>query len=127
MKYRKMSFNCHNSLEVFGQWEDLKSFYIDNSTEDSILLGDEYFEVLDWDKDILEEKLDQATYIFMTIDGPPEFWLERIAKKYKKLEFNLIYQNRDNDYSGEIVYKNGELYFDSKYNEEELECVEVYN
>lgn len=122
-----MSFNCHNSLEVFGQWEDLKSFYIDNSTEDSILLGDEYFEVLDWDKDILEEKLDQATYIFMTIDGPPEFWLERIAKKYKKLEFNLIYQNRDNDYSGEIVYKNGELYFDSKYNEEELECVEVYN
>lgn len=127
MKYRKMSFNCHNNLEIFGQWDDIKSFYSENSSDNNVLNGDEEFIVLDWDKNILEEKMDEVVYVFMTKEGPPEYWLEKVAKKYKSLEFNLIYQNRNDDLTGEIVYKKGELYYDSKYNEDELECIEVYN
>ena len=67
-------------------------------------------DIQEYEENIMEENLDQLFYIFLTRENPPIKWLEKIAKKYNNLEFNLIYQNRDKDLSGEIIYKNGRLY-----------------
>ncbi len=128
-----MSLNCHNNLEVSGSWENLKKFFINNSTDKCVLyIGniseiDDKFYMVDWDRELFEEKMEQISYVFMTEEYPPEDWLEEVANKNRDLEFNLVYQNREKDSNGEIVYKNGDLYCNYKSDEEEsnekfLEC-----
>lgn len=129
-----MFLNCHNNLDIFGSWEDLKYFFINNSTDKYILnfgledkRNSEDVYMVDWDREIMNEKMEQITYVFMTNEYPPEDWLENIAKEYKNLEFNLVYQNREKDISGEIVYKYGDLYCSYKSSDEEnyeniIEC-----
>lgn len=108
MKYRRMSLEYQNNLEIYGSWNQLKEFFIDNSTETDILSLDESV-LLEWDKDILEEKSEVLYYVFLS-KNIKAGWLDKMAKKYKNLEFNLIYQNEEKEIYGEIVYKNGILY-----------------
>ena len=55
--------------------------------------------------------MDMIYYTFLTKDDPPEGWLENISKQYNNLEFNLFYQNRKNEKSGDYLIKNGEIYY----------------
>ena len=105
-----MVFNCHNSLDIYGSWDELKQFYIENSTENCILNLNFKYEIRDWEKNILNEKLEEIYYIFLCENSPPFEWLKNIAEKYSNLEFNLVYENRDLEKTGEIIYKYGQLY-----------------
>jgi len=131
MKYRRMSFNCHNNLDIYGSWEELKKFFNDNYDENKIINLNNYenIEILDWDKDLFEEKMEQIYYVFMTSEEPPCEWISDISKEYPNLEFNLIYQNREREISGEYIYKKGVLYNSFQYDDNEIieNCVEVYN
>jgi hypothetical protein len=64
--------------------------------------------------------LEQMFYKFKTHRNPPYKWLEFVAKKYNNLEFNLNYENEDDGYIGEIIYRNGELFHSilTKYEEQ---------
>ena len=119
MKYRNMGLNCHNNLDIYGSWEDLKIFFIENSSENVVLNLNEINEILDWDRDLICEPMQQICYVFMTKENPPMEWVKNLAEQYRNLEFNLIYQNREKDFSGEVVYKNGTLWVDSKMDEDE--------
>jgi len=115
MKYKKMTFFCLNNLDIYGKWEDLQDFFIENTSIDSVLnFGSFEKKDIDWEKELMNEEMELFYYVFMTIDTPPLEWLDEIAKKYTKLEFNLIYQIRDKEIAGEIVYKNGKLYHNFK-------------
>lgn len=132
-----MNLNCHNNLDIYGPWEELKTFFSNNSTEKSVLSFENYVsnedgwgteldaEVTDWDQDLMEEKMEQFYYVFMTKETPPNLWLDKIAKIYNKLEFNLIYQNRELGLTGEIIYKNGILYHNFKTEEEPYQEIQV--
>jgi len=139
MRYRKM-YVCENSLEIYGEWENLKKFFIDNRSENILSFakmepienGEDCFEkwgteedadIQEYEENIMDENLDQLFYIFLTRENPPIKWLEKIAKKYNNLEFNLIYQNRDKDLSGEIIYKKGRLYHHGIHNFGEEEAL----
>ena len=135
-----MGLNCLNHLDIFGDFKDLVDFYNKNRREseskskklvnENVLTfsvavpvkneddpkeckkkwGTKQNAVInDWENDI-EEETDQIYYIFETLKNPPNLWLKEVAKKYPKLEFNLVYQNTENDISGEIIYRKGRLY-----------------
>ena len=112
--------HCENNLEIFGTWEILKQFYNENWSQNALSfkkIGDyDDPEVINWDKGLFESKKDSLNYIFLTKEEPPRQWLKKIAEKYKTLDFTLDYQNREKMMSGQITYKNGEIF----YNEEEL-------
>lgn len=146
MKYRRMNLDCENNLDIYGSWNDLKIFFnenrienIDKNKSQNILtfskcvpaIGEECFErwgtgkdaeVRDWDRDILEEETEELSYMFLTDRNPPNIWLEQIAKKYPELEFILVYQNTTSEITGEIVYKNSELYHNMIINNEDEVC-----
>jgi len=113
MKYRRMSLNCDNNLDIYGTWEDLKLFYCNNFDEKNILKLEDIL-IVDWEKELMEERMEMISYVFMTKEDAPVEWLERMAGEYPKLDFNLVYQNREKDSYGEIIYKNGELYHNSR-------------
>ena len=119
---RRMNLEYQNNLEIYGKWEELKSFFINNSS-DNFVLNLKNIEILDWDKDIMSERMEQMYYVFR-MDEPPVEWLEREARRYNNLEFNLIYQSEERDLCGELVYKNGKLYNNVRENWDE-ECIEV--
>jgi len=137
MKYKRMNFDFENNLEIYGNWVDLKKFFIDNqsvnktlSLENCVPVEDsdkkyylwgssEDVEVIEWDENLMDEKIDMLYYVFLTKDGSPLRWLKSVAEKYIELEFNLVYQNRKTDEMGEAIYKNGKLYYNCKYNSED--------
>ena len=108
-----MSLNCDNNLDIYGTWEDLKLFYCNNFDEKNILKLEDIL-IVDWEKELMEERMEMISYVFMTKEDAPVEWLERMAGEYPKLDFNLVYQNREKDSYGEIIYKNGELYHNSR-------------
>lgn len=108
-----MSLNCDNNLDIYGTWEDLKLFYCNNFDEKNILKLEDIL-IVDWEKELMEERMEMISYVFMTKEDTPVEWLERMAGEYPKLDFNLVYQNRERDSYGEIIYKNGELYHNSR-------------
>ena len=132
-----MNFDFENNLEIYGNWVDLKKFFIDNqsvnktlSLENCVPVEDsdkkyylwgssEDVEVIEWDENLMDEKIDMLYYVFLTKDGSPLRWLKSVAEKYIELEFNLVYQNRKTDEMGEAIYKNGKLYYNCKYNSED--------
>ena len=124
MKYKKMTFYCHNNLDVYGDWEDLKDFFIENTTIDSVLnFGNIKAEIIDWEKELMNEEMELFYCVFGTDKVPPLDWLNEIGKKYNKLEFNLIYEIRERDVAGEVVYKNGKLYHNFETIEDNIEQV----
>jgi len=109
MRYSKMLLDCNNNLDIYGLYEELKYFFNNNRTENAELnLGYENLELLDFE--VPEEGVEQISYVFLTKEEPPKAWLENMARKYPKLEFYLVYQNREKDIDGELIYKNGVLY-----------------
>ena len=116
MNYKKMNLKYNNSLDIYGSWEELKNFFINNSSDDTILNVDKC-EIIDWDKDLMLGEIGQTYYVFRSEEVPMD-WLERVARIYDKLEFNLIYQLDDSELVGEFVYKNGELYHKYEIGEE---------
>lgn len=116
MNYKKMNLKYNNSLDIYGSWEELKNFFINNSSDDTILNVDKC-EIIDWDKDLMLGEIGQTYYVFRSEEVPKD-WLEGVARIYDKLEFNLIYQLDDSELVGELVYKNGELYHKYEIGEE---------
>jgi hypothetical protein len=55
--------------------------------------------------------MDMIYYTFLTRHEPPEKWLSKISKQYSHLEFNLYYQNKKIDKTGDFMIKNGEIYY----------------
>jgi hypothetical protein len=143
-----MVTKCINNLDIFGNNTDLISFFQENRVipnnnkkllNQNILTfqnaiqvnpndykstkkfwGTKYdAEIIDWETELESEELEQMFYKFKTHRNPPYKWLEFIANKYNNLEFNLNYENEDDGYVGEIIYRNGELYHSilTKYEE----------
>jgi len=50
-----------------------------------------------------------AVYRFDTAWGPPDAWLERVAKACPKLTFTLRYGEPGNDFAGQVVAEHGEV------------------
>lgn len=144
-----MVTKCFNTLDIFGKNTDLINFFQENRIKpnnpkkllnQNILTfqnaiqvnpanyklakkmwGTKYdAELIDWESDLESDEYEQMFYKFKTHRNPPYKWLEFIAKKYENLEFNLNYENEDDGYVGEIIYRNGELYHSmlSKYDEQ---------
>ena len=122
-------YNCENHLEIYGKWDDLKKFTINNWGNQGLSFrkymnvhsnrgeGEELIEqksepfIIEYEKDLFNKEMDMIYYTFLTKDDPPEGWLENISKQYNNLEFNLFYQNRKNEKSGDYLIKNGEIYY----------------
>lgn len=122
-------YNCENHLEIYGKWDDLKKFTINNWGNKGLSFrkymnihlnrgeGEELIEqknepfIIEYEKDLFNKEMDMIYYTFLTRDEPPEGWLENISKQYSNLEFNLFYQNRKNEKSGDYLIKNGEIYY----------------
>ena len=122
--------NCINHLDIFGEYNELVKFFKENKTKDTVLSFNKFIPTSDnqkekwgtgleavinnFEKDILEEEMEQLYYEFYTLGNPPNIWLQEIAKKYQTLEFNLVYQNTEKDVKGEIIYREGKLYHSSR-------------
>lgn len=122
--------NCINHLDIFGEYNELVRFFKENKTKDTVLSFNKFIPTSDnqkekwgtgleavinnFEKDILEEEMEQLYYEFYTLGNPPNIWLQEIAKKYQTLEFNLVYQNTEKDVKGEIIYREGKLYHSSR-------------
>ena len=136
--YKINKMNCQNNLDIYGEYEDLVLFFEENRVKKSLgkKLGDEniltFQKVLpvlegedkkkiwgtsedalikDFERDILVEETEQMYYEFLTVGNPPNLWLKEVGKKYSNLEFNLVYYNSEFDVKGEIIYREGELYY----------------
>jgi len=112
-------YNCENNLEIYGKWDDLKKFYTNNWGSNGLSfrkIGEEYDEpsIIECEKNLYNIKMDMIYYIFLTKSDPPLKWLDKISKIYNNLEFNLVYQNRENERIGDYIYKNGEVYYDKE-------------
>ena len=107
-------------MEIYGKWESLKKFYNDNWGETILNIKKNNIsvdiEMIEWERGLFREKMDSMYYVFLTKEIPPLEWLKTISSNYKDLDFNLGYQNRKTSKIGEVVYKQGENY----YNEEEI-------
>ena len=135
-----MVLNCLNHLDIFGDFVDLIKFFeknrINTLTNTKKLVNENVLTfskavpvnneddpteckkkwgtkqnavVNDWESD-LEEETDQIFYIFQTLKNPPNLWLKEVASQNPHLEFNLVYQNTENDITGEIIYRKGVMY-----------------
>lgn len=114
-----MNFNFENNLEIYGNHEDLNNFFIDNSSDKTILT---FRKVIPDDADniyLLEGGMyegDDLYYRFLTLGSSALEWLDGVAKRYINLEFCMVYQNMESGESGEIIYKRGKLYHNCRYN-----------
>ena len=108
-------YHCENHLEIYGKWEDLKAFTINNWGNRGIsfrkLVDVEQPFMIEYEKELFNKEMDMIYYTFLTNDEPPKKWLAQISKQYQHLEFNLYYQNKKFDKSGDYMIKNGEFYY----------------
>jgi hypothetical protein len=108
-------YHCENHLEIYGKWEDLKDFTINNWGNQGLSFRKsadvEQPCMIEYEKDLFKREMDMIYYTFLTRHEPPEKWLAQISKKYSHLEFNLYYQNRKIDKTGDYMIKNGEIYY----------------
>jgi hypothetical protein len=108
-------YHCENHLEIYGKWEDLKAFTINNWGNQGLsfrkLTDVEQPCMIEYEKEIFNREMDMIYYTFLTRQEPPEKWLSQISKQYSHLEFNLYYQNRKIDKTGDYMIKNGEIYY----------------
>ena len=107
-------YHCENHLEIYGKWEELKNFTINNWGNQGISFRKssncEQPCMIEYERELFNREMDMIYYTFLTKNEPPEQWLAQISKQYSHLEFNLYYQNRKNDKSGDYIIKNGEFY-----------------
>jgi hypothetical protein len=133
-----MTSKCTNTLDIYGLNADLIKFFNNNRViptkskklvnqniltfQKAIQVNPEDYkttkqlwgtkfdaELIDWEDDLENERLEQMFYKFKTFRNPPYKWLEFVAKEYSELEFRLNYENEDDGYIGEIVYSGGDL------------------
>jgi hypothetical protein len=108
-------YHCENHLEIYGKWEDLKAFTINNWGKQVLsfrkLADIEQPCMIEYEKELFNREMDMIYYTFLTKQEPPEKWLAQISKIYNHLEFNLYYQNRKIDKTGDYMIKNGEVYY----------------
>jgi len=117
-----MNFNFENNLEIYGEKEDLQKFFIDNASENSILSFKNIIPEDDNNLYLLEGGMydgDDLYYSFLTEGGAPLNWIRIVGEKYNRLEFYMVYQSKEMEESGEIIYKNGKLYHNCRYNSED--------
>jgi len=144
---------CQNWLIIKGDQASLDEFYEFNKSDEEELnfaksvpaedTVDSHTDMWGTKWTCAEIEIDKSQnniieYFFETAWSPPNLWLEKVGKLYKNLEFTLSYQEDGCDYSGMIIYENGEGILDSwddydnreyGFGEREIiceECDEVY-
>lgn len=126
---------CNNTLDVCGEEESIQKFYNENRIEEDndekelqktdlsfrnsvpFSKGEwDYNEAVQiwgtkWDANEVDVDIgdEQLTYHFQTAWGPPKEWLEKVAKKYPELTFELFYEEPGMDFLGRVEYEDGEL------------------
>lgn len=126
---------CMNTFDVYGEEEYVRKFYEENRVEEDDEDNDiqktelsfrnsvpfskghwDYNEAVQiwgtkWDAGEVDVDIgdEQLTYRFQTAWGPPKEWLEKVAKKYPELQFELYYEEPGMDFLGRVEFENGEL------------------
>ena len=124
---------CSNSLEVKGDYTELKKFYDENFDEEEVLqfcksvpMPKEeannwyYWQVQNWgtteDIGCLSYKLEENHTSFhlkiTTVVCPPHVWLKTVCGLYPKLSFELRFA--DGDVSGFMLCKDGEVVLENQ-------------
>jgi hypothetical protein len=61
----------------------------------------------------------EATYSFDTAHSPPLLWLEKVAKEWPELQFNLVYEQGYLHLAGQAVFVGGALFKEDTFEGEE--------
>jgi hypothetical protein len=124
---------CRNRLTVSGDTQELAAFVERVETEEqplsfetiaptpSDLLKEGWYDWriehwgTKWDAEFedvtepLRVRRTRATYVFLTMFGPPVAWIERAGEAYPALTFRLDYEAVDGSFSGVKEVRGGEV------------------